>query len=166
MQPQQTVTQPVMKTSNHRGLPKWLKLVLAVVVTFLVAMGAVFIFLMQGTQAAEKVSNQFIEALQANKTSDAYVLTAQAFKDSTTEEQLGEIIARISPLLQGESKTIVGRKVAKSSAGVETAAIVYEITINSNTKRYVRVVMRNTSGGTWQVLNFRSSDTSLSAEIE
>lgn len=177
-QPQPTEPQPVQPlqptaesgmpttASPKKGLPKVAKIIIGVVggLIVLIAIGifALFAIVNNGTKPAVEVSDAFVNAVQANDASAAYALTSSAFKASTTEARLTTVINTVSSALTGDE--VITGKSLKSTNGVNQAAIAYSVE-NSGKTRYIRVVSQETDG-TWQVINFKSSDTVLEAIVE
>jgi len=161
VEPQPAVTPPAKK-----GLPTWAKVLIGSIVGLIVLIGigvaAIFFVVNSAAEAPVKVSDQFVNAIQANEPSTAYGLTSSAFKEATPEATLTSIITRVSPLLTGE-ETIAGKKV-QSSNGVNQASIVYTVENDSKT-RYIRIVLQETDSK-WEVINMKTSDSTLEAIIE
>lgn len=149
--------------SSKKSLPKWLKIILGIIGVILIIIVVAITAAYFGTKAPQKISDKFIDDIQAADTSSAYALTSSAFKQATSQDQLDQLIQNISPLSKGNEK-VTGRSIEKSTGSPETAAIVYEIKNDSNTL-YIRTILQK-NDGEWQVVNFRSSETPLEAVVE
>ncbi len=152
----QNMGAPAAET-KMKNLPKWLKVVLAAVAAFVIFFVVVFFIVGAATKDAVKVSDRLVADIQSKNSSDAYSLVSQAFKDTSSEEDLATTIDDVSPVLQGKAKA-TEKKVGKNTGSKEQAIIIYTID-TSDGKKYIRVVLQKDS--TWQVVNFRSSDTPL-----
>jgi hypothetical protein len=144
------------------GMPTWLKVLLVVigagVVIVILLIVALVILFKDTTADAEKVSTQLVADIQRDNVPAAYRLTSPAFRQVTTEAQLSQVMAQVSPDLQGTTG-ISGRALDASTGRPSEAVIVYTVDTASGT-RYIRVVLIDDHP--WQVLNFRSSSTPLS----
>lgn len=107
-----------------------------------------------------KVSDEFVNAVQANDTSAAYSLTSSEFKLATKEETLSTLFDRISPQLQGQEK--ISDKLYNVRNGVSTATIVYSIPSNQGTG-YIKIVVRQ-KNDKWEVLSMLTSRKELKAK--
>jgi predicted PurR-regulated permease PerM len=152
MQPQKPTTQ-----TSAKKIPKWLKVIAVIIVILVLFFLSVFLLANQATKNAVKVSNQLVSDIQTNDTTAAYTLTAPDFQKATSQDQMSQILAGISPALQGTVK-VTGKAIRKVSGQPNQATIIYTIQTNGDTK-YIRVVLQGNNP--WQVLNFRSSDTPL-----
>jgi len=161
--PAEPVTAPLQSApvAAKRRLPRWLKIVLGVVVALIVVSVVAFVIVLMATNAPKQVSDTFMKDLQSNDPNAAYNLTGTQFKAVTSESDLATLFTRISPLLQGTFSDTARKVVSKS--GVTQAEIIYDVSTPAGHK-YTMVLLRDTSSG-WQVLSFKSSDTPLSADI-
>ena len=144
---------------KNRKLPIWVKIILIVIVVLVLFFVGVFIFTNLATRNAVKVSDQFVADIQANNETAAYSLTNSGFRQSTSEQQLTDILNQASPALQGKA-TITAKAINKVSGRPNVAVIVYSVSTSDGTK-YIRVVLQDDHP--WQVYNFRSSNTRLDA---
>ncbi|MFZ1459092.1 MAG: hypothetical protein WAT17_04400 [Candidatus Saccharimonadales bacterium] len=160
-------TQPttiISAPSTKKRIPKWLKIIGIVVAVFVVFILVVTIITVAATSAAQKVSDEFVNDLQASNTSAAYGLTAKRFQASTTEIQLDDVVQQIAPTLQGE-ETVTGRAIESSSGSAQTAVLVYTIKTPASSTAYIKVELQKDDDN-WRVINFRSSETPLDTEVE
>lgn len=148
---------------RKKRFPVWLKIIVGIVVVFAALMIALFILAGAVTKAPQKISDQFINDVQSANTAAAYSRTSVSFQKATTQEDLEQVITRISPLLQGEEK-ISGRALEKNSGSPKTAVFVYDVSTANGTK-YIKIVLQEDDSG-WKVVNFRSSDSILEAKVE
>lgn len=115
------------------------------------------------TKEPQKISDQFVNAVQATDSSAAYALTSQSFQQATSSAQLDQVIQRVGPVLVGEEK-VSGRAIQKSAGSAQTAVIVYSVQ-TSNGMKYMRVTLQK-NGDAWQVVNFKSDDKPLDTKAE
>lgn len=161
----QPVATPAPVTPNgKKKLPTWAKILLIAfgsVVGFIgLAVLGFFLYANSLIAAPAKVSDQFINAAQANDPSQAYNLTSPAFKNVTSEERLARVFDQVSPEIQGEEK--ISDKHYRVNNGVTTATLVYEIPSGDETS-YVRVSLRKTDDK-WEVLSMFTSKQELKAD--
>lgn len=152
-----------LPTSSRKRFPKWLKIVSAVLLFFTIVGAITYFVVMNTTNAPKQISDQFVNSIQSGNTEESYKLTSNAFKEATSIDSLENIINQIRPSLQGEEKTIA-RSIKASTGNKDTAVIVYKVD-TSEGSNYIKVVLQK-NNDTWEVLNFRSSDTELDSSIE
>lgn len=162
--PQQPLPpQPAPVEEKKSRFPKAVKIILIGLALFIVFIVIAIFVATSATKAPQKISDQFVNDVQSSNTSAAYALTSKGFQEATTEEQLDTLVKRVGPVLQGEEK-VSGRAIEKSTGSPQTAVLVYEVKTSDGTK-YMKVELQK-DGNTWQVVNFRSSDTPLEAKVE
>lgn len=146
-----------------KRFPKWLIVTLIIFSLLFVLLAIAVSAIFSATAAPQKISDQFINDIQSGKTSAAYGLTSNSFKEATSEDQLDQLIKNIGPALQGEEK-VSGRSIETSTSSLETAILVYDVKTQSGTS-YIRVVLQK-SGDNWQVVNFRADDKPLETKAD
>ncbi|MGB4758444.1 MAG: hypothetical protein WBP26_00110 [Candidatus Saccharimonadales bacterium] len=163
--PSQQTTPPVAPQVSpaKKRFPTWLKIISIVVVVLVAAAIIVAVVVTGATKAPQKVSDQFVNELQAGNTSAAYALTSESFQEATSEEQLDNIIKQVSPAIRGEEK-ITERFIGKTLGSPETVVLVYTIN-TSNGSVYIKTQLQK-NDDTWKIINFRSDDDPLEAKIE
>lgn len=153
--------------SSGRNFSKIIKIAAIVIGSFMVIVVlfivAVFLLVGNKTKDAEKVSNQFVNNLQAGDSDAIYAQTTPSFKKITSSDTNKQFVDTISPAIQGEEK-ITGRKIQSSAGNKSFTSIVYDIDTAKGTS-YLRIVMEK-DNDTWKVLNFRASETRLEAIVE
>lgn len=154
---------PNQPAPSKKRFPKWLKIVVIIVLVFIVIIVVAAVTATTATKAPQKVSDQFVNYVQAGDTSAAYALTSKTFQQATTQDQLDQLVKRVGPQLQGEEK-VSGRAIEKSTGVPQTAVLVYDVKTSNDTK-YIKVELQK-SGDVWQVINFRSSDKPLDTTVE
>jgi len=149
-----------------KGLPKWVVILLSVigglVVLGAIAIAILFTVLGNALEKPVTVSNQFVDAVQANDPSAAYALTSTAFKDATPESSLKSIINRVSTPLKGDEK-MTGKSI-KAVNGVNTAEVNY--TVENSGKTYYMQVTLKENDGNWQVQGFSSDDAPIKSDLD
>ncbi len=152
--------------AGKKGLPKVAKILIAAGAGFVViAIIAVTLFLTffgNATRQAQNVSDQVMNAIQADDSDAVYALATSDFKKVTTKASLTAALREISPLLRGEES--VTDSALASSGGESYAVFVYGIKTDDGTK-YVKITEKN-DDNKWLVQYFRASDTSLKAELD
>lgn len=148
---------------QKKRIPKWLKIVGIVVLVIIALIVAIVITTTAATKAPQKVSDQFVNEVQAGNANAAYALTSETFKEATSAEQLDDLIQQVGPLLVGEEK-VTGRAIQKATGTPQTAVLVYEVETADGTN-YMKIQLQK-SGDVWQVISFRSDDAPLDTSIE
>lgn len=160
-------TQPVAEQSslsspNKKKIPKWVIVVgvvaTVVIISIIIFFVGISMLVNITTSNAVKVGNQFVSDIQSENSNAAFSLTSSSFRQADNETQLSQIINSVSPALQGTTK-IIAKTINATSGTKNIAIIVYSIQTNAG-KKYIRVLLQYNK--TWQVLNFRSSNTPLS----
>jgi hypothetical protein len=149
--------------SPKKRFPTWLKVLAIILGVLIVLIVAGIMIALKATAAPQKVSDQFVNDVQANDATAAYALTSDSFKKVTTQAQLTDVVAQVSPTLKGDEK-VSGRAVYKYSGTPQTAVLVYSVKTSDGTM-YIKTELQK-SGDTWQVINFHSSKTPLSNAVE
>jgi hypothetical protein len=163
--PAQTFTPPPAPPKKTRwGLI--IGIVVAAVVAIIVVIVVVAVLLVNGTtKDAQKVSDQFVTAVQAGDGAKAYALTGPAFRAATTQEQLDELVTNLSKLVTKEKVSPSGKAINASTSNGKIAVFTYTLKGSGGGNVYFKTQIRDEDGG-WQVMNFRSSETKLDTEVE
>jgi len=164
-QPQPVIapSQPVAELPTKRHFPKWLIVVLSIFAALAIFVVVVSTIAGSATKDAQIISDKFVGDVQSSSSDAAYALTSDAFKKSTTQDQLTSIITSVGPQLQGKFK-ITGRNIMKSSTIPETAVLVYSVNTTNGTK-YIKTELQK-NGSVWQIISFKSSDSALDTAVE
>lgn len=156
--------QPPVAPNNKKKLPLWAKILLISFgsVVGLIGLAILGFYLYANMLISEpmKISQQFVDAAQANDPSAAYNLTSSEFKRVTKEERLKSIFDQINSEIQGEEK--VSDKQYKIWNGVKSSTVIYSIPTN-NGPTYVRVVLRE-KNDKWEVISMFTSKKELKAD--
>lgn len=151
-------------TPEPKKRQKLILIILSALAGLGVLLALLYFFVFGATNAAAKVSHQFVGDIQKKDAANAYSLGSDAFRDSITELELESTFISISPALQGSYKD-TARKIEKNN-DKDFAVIVYTVK-TENGDKYVRVVLeKNDKNDKWEVINFRSSSQKLDPVIE
>jgi hypothetical protein len=137
----------------------------AVVLTVVLFVVGLVLLVNESTGDAQKVSDEFVAAVQANDGPRAYALTGAAFREATTEEQLSELVGRISALVTKDEVSPSGKAINASTSSGKIAVFTYTIKGNNRADLYFKTQVRDEDDG-WKVFNFRSSETELDTDVE
>ncbi len=137
----------------------------AMILTLIVLIGGIFLLVNESTGDAQKVSDDFIAAVQANDGARAYGLTGPAFREATTEAQLSELLGQISPLVAKDKVSPSGKAINASTNNGKIAVFTYQLKGNNRADVYFKTQIRDEDDG-WKVMNFRSSETELDTDVE
>ncbi|MDO8265578.1 MAG: DUF4878 domain-containing protein [Candidatus Saccharibacteria bacterium] len=127
-----------------------------VLIGIVVVIGGLVIFTMQATSAAVKVSNQFLNAMQAGDGATAYSLFSSEAKDSVDSDEFETVVDQVGPILNTKEK-IVERSIEAETGESSKATIVYDIK-GTDDKNYKVAVELTKEDGNWKVLNFDSDE--------
>lgn len=148
-------TETTAKTGAKKPMPKGLKIALIVAGAFVALIVAVFLLAYTATSGAAKVSDEFIDSLQAGDGDTAYSLLSAEVQEIAPEDEFAAFVDQVGPILNTEeSKT---SQEVESVDGVDTALVTYEIT-GTDGIEYVIAVELVEEDGEWRVSNF-DSDT-------
>ena len=110
------------KTDKKSKRPLWLKIVLGVAAFIVI----IVVFAFVATNAPAKVSNEFLNDIQAQQADQAYSLFSKEAKEATDQASFKETVGRIGPLLNTKEKQ-TGREVKDSTGSPASAQVKYEI---------------------------------------
>jgi len=149
--PVDSTTNKPKKTDKKSKRPLWQKIVFGVVV-FIVA---IVVFAVIATNAPAKVSNEFLNDIQAQQADQAYSLFSKEAKEATDQESFRETVSRIGALLNTKEKQ-TGREIQDSTGSPAIAQVKYEIkgTDGVDYKITVQLVKQDDQ---WKVNSFDSS---------
>lgn len=139
--------------------------VVSVIALIVLLFGALFLFVSESTKDAQKVSDQLVTAVQAGDGKAAYALTGPAFRKATTEAQLSELVTRLSSLVTKDTVSPSGKSINASTESGKIAVFTYTMKGTSGKPVYFKTQIRDEDGG-WQVMNFQSSETALTTDVE
>lgn len=131
--------------------PLWQKIVAGVVV-FIVA---VVIIVNVAASGAVKVSNQFINDIQAKQANDAYSLFSSEATKIVPKDQFVTLVNQAGPILNTNEK-MTSKEVSGETGNSAKAKVVYEIKGTDNVTYEVTVNLTKESGQ-WKVLHFNST---------
>jgi hypothetical protein len=141
-------------------------IVVAAVIAVLIALGvALFVFVNESTEDAQKVSDDLVTAVQAGDGAKAYALTGPAFREATTEADMTALVKQLAPLVTKDKASPSGKAINASTANGKIAVFTYTLKGANGGSIYFKTQIRDEDGG-WRVMNFRSSETELDTEVE
>jgi hypothetical protein len=106
-----------------------------------------------------------VTAVQSGDGAAAYALTGPAFRAATTEAQLSEVVQNLSTLVTREKSSADQKAISVSTENGKIAVFLYTLKGTGGSPVYMKTQIRD-EDGTWQVMNFRSSETKLTTDIE
>lgn len=130
---------------------KWLVVVGVVVAVFI----GLFMIVNSATSGAVNVSNQMINAIQAQDADLAYSLMTVDAKATITKDDFDSIVSQIGPILNTEEKMIT-KSVSSETGRSTTGKVTYAIK-GTDGVDYVFEINLEKEGENWKVLNFDSS---------
>lgn len=132
------------------------KLWFKIAAVFVAVIVGIVIFTLLATNAAVKVSNQFLDAMQATNASAAYALFSSEAKESVDSDEFEAAVEQVGPILNTQEK-ITGREISSSTENGSSAKITYEIK-GTDDLDYVVVIELVKEDGDWKVQNFDSDE--------
>jgi cytoskeletal protein RodZ len=140
--------------------PLFLGIFMGIFVVIIIVVGVTLVTIGSSLARPVAISNQFIDAIQANDASAAYVLGSHSFKNAVTEASLATTIDRINSTFKGD-EVIVNQKVANMN-GINTAEIEYSVQ-NDGSTSYMLITLHENEGQ-WQVQAFKSGGARFTSE--
>jgi len=139
---------------KKKKMPKVLKIVLLAVGGFVAIVVGLGVLFFTASSGATKVSDEFLNAMQAGDGATAYNLfSSKAKKQLPKEESIG-VIGQIGAILNTEEKKVSTNVSAETGSDTE-AVVVYEIE-GTDGVTYMFAVTLVKEDGQWKVLNFDS----------
>ncbi len=129
-----------------------------------VVVGGAVVFVNEATEDAQRVADRFVAAVDRGDGAAAYALTAPAFREATTEAQLSGLVDQLAPLADGGAK-VTGKSINAGTDSGKIAVLVYGLRATGGGSLSFKVQLRE-EDDRWQVMNFRSSRSSLSTDVE
>jgi hypothetical protein len=162
--PAPTYSQPPAPPKRRWG--KIIAIVVAAVVALIIVLVVgVFLLVNESTDDAQKVSDQLVTAIQSGDGTAAYALTGPAFRAATTEAQMSELVERLSTLVNKDKSSPSGKAISVSTENGKIAVFLYTMKGTSGSPVYFKTQIRE-EDDRWQVMNFRSSETALTTDVE
>ena len=144
---------------------KIILIVVAAVIALIVVLIVALVLLVNGsTKDAQKVSDQLVTAVQTGDTAKAYALTGPTFRAATKQADLDELVKRLSTLVTKDKVSPSGKAINASTENGKIAVFTYTMKGTSGKPVYFKTQIRDEDG--WQVMNFRSSESTLTTEVE
>jgi hypothetical protein len=109
--------------TKKRSVGKIIGIVVAAVVVVVVGLG---FFVNSATKAPVKVSNEFLNAIQASDAATAYSLFSTAAKAAVPSDQFDAVVAQVGRILNASEK-MTSKKANAATGSASTAEVVYEI---------------------------------------
>jgi uncharacterized protein HemX len=158
-------TQPVAPPKKRRR-GRIILIVVAAVIALIVVIGVgAFLLVNESTKDAQKVSDQLVTAVQAGDGAKAYGLTGPSFRAATKQADLDQLVKRLSTLVTKEKVSPNGKAINASTGSGKIAVFLYTMKGTSGKPVYFKTQIRDEDGG-WKVMNFRSSETALTTDVE
>lgn len=130
------------------------KIIGYVVLAFVVVIVGVTLLANSATKEPVKVSNQFLNAIQAGNASEAYELFSSAAQEAVPSDQFDGVVAQVGPILNSEEK-MINKSVEAETGSASTAEVTYEVK-GTDGKTYRLIVSLIKDGDVWRVQNFDS----------
>lgn len=87
----------------------------AMFVGLVLLIGGCFLLVNESTKDAQKVSDEFVTAVQAGDTAKAYSLTGPSFREATSEADTAEFVKSISALVSKDAVSPDGKSINTST---------------------------------------------------
>lgn len=132
----------------------WKKILLFIAVGIVAFIVVITVTVNSATKASVKVSNQFINDIQAGDAAAAYVLFSTGAQEVVPADQFDTVVAQIGPILNTKEK-MTSKSITGETGEAATSQVTYEID-GTDGKTYVITVNLVKEDGDWKVLNFDS----------
>lgn len=135
-----------------RSYPLWQKIVAGAIIFIVV----IFVIATMATSGVVKVSNQFVNDIQAKNASAAYALMTSAAQAATPQSDFNDMVDRVAPIIGNSTEKMTSKEASGQTGSAATGKVVYEIK-GSDGVTYVMTVNLQKENGEWRVLNFEST---------
>jgi hypothetical protein len=146
------------------------KIVLIVLAGFFVLLvlfvGGCFLLVNGTTKDAQKVSDDFVVAVQNGDGAKAWSLAGPTFRAATTEAELTELVKRLSGLVTKDKVSPSAKGINASTDTGKIAVFVYKLKGTGQPATVWFKTQIREEDGKWQVLSFRSAESELNTDIE
>ncbi len=133
----------------------WKKIALIVVVGLVAFIVIITVTVNSATKAPVKVSNQFINSIQAGDATTAYALFSTDAVAVVPVDQFDTLVAQIGPILNTNEK-MTSKSINGETGQPASSTVIYEIK-GTDGKTYEITINLTKENGDWKVLNFDSS---------
>ena len=134
-------------------------------VLFALLIGGCFLLVNESTKDAQKVSDDFVAAVQAGDGAKAYSLTSPTFRAASSEEDLDALVKQLSGLVSKDKVSPSGKSINASTNAGNVAVFTYKLKGTNGGSVYFKTQVHDDDGG-WKVLGFRSAETPLNTDVE
>src|SRR3954453_293841 len=141
-------------------------IVVAAVVAVIAVIVVVTVLLVNGTtKDPQKVSDQFVVALQNGDGAKADALTGPAFRANTSRAEGDELAKTMATIATKAKVSPNGKAISASTENGKIAVFTYTMKGYQNVPLYWKTEVREEDGG-WRVFGFRSSTKKLGTDVE
>jgi hypothetical protein len=107
------------------------------------------------TSGVVKVSNEFVNDMQAQNADGAYALMTKDAQAATDKSQFKDVVDRAGPILNTKEK-MTGKEVKGETGNAASGKVTYEIKGTDGVTYKITVNLQK-EDGQWRVLNFEST---------
>lgn len=130
------------------------KIILWVVVGIVAFVVVITFTVNSATKAPVKVSNQFLDYIQAGDAAGAYALFSSEAQQVVPTDQFDTLVAQVAPILNTK-ESMNSKSINGETGQAATSTVTYEID-GTDGKTYLITVNLIKEDGDWKVLNFES----------
>jgi hypothetical protein len=163
------MTMPPTPTVAPPKKRRWGLIIAAVVAGFVALIVAFIVGLVllvnNSTGDAQKVSDQFVVAVQNGDGAKAYALAGPSMRAAATQDQIDELAKTMATLVTKEKRSPDGKAITASTENGKIAVFTYTMKGYRDSTLYWKTEIKQ-EGGRWQVFNFRSSLKKLDTKVE
>lgn len=138
---------------KHFRPPKWEYVILSLIVLVLAVLGFAGAIVSKRAMEPVRLSEKFIHALSINDTDAAYELTAEPYRQTTSDEKFSTVVAQFSQQLKTDPK-VNSHRIERSATGNLIATVEYRVIGTSERNIIVKLTQEN---NTWRVLNINNT---------
>ncbi len=157
-------TQPIIQPPKKHNKLKIVLIILGIIVTLIILLiVAAILVVNSSTSGALKMSNEFVDSIQAKNVGAAYPQTSSEFQSIVSEDTFTSELDNLNQYITGDEK-LIDKSIAGEVGTGTFAVFIYEIVRATGETHYLKVELKN-SDGFWQVINFSTSANKPSAKL-
>lgn len=153
-EPKKTDSEPKKTETKAGAKPKRLKLWQKIVIGIVIAIVILVIIINSATSGVTKVSNEYINDIQASNGSAAYALMTKEAQATTTKSDFEQLVTKIGPILNTQEK-MTSKEASGQTGQAATGKVTYQIK-GTDGVTYNLTVNLQKEDGQWRVVNFES----------
>ncbi len=157
---------PPHRPPGKRSVGKIIAVVAAAVVAVVVALIVGIVLLVDNsTGDAQRVSDQFVAALQRGDGAAAYKLTGPSLRAEADESKISELAHTMATLVGKQKRSPSAKAISANSERGQVAVFMYTMRAYADMELFWKVQVRDEDGA-WKVMAFRTATEPLGTDVE